>query len=60
VSLWFVLQVTKHETPPTPDPREFKSIRWYDVDEQRDWPADIYDPEIHRFAAKLRAAALQP
>jgi 8-oxo-dGTP diphosphatase len=53
VDLWFVLQVARHKTQLTPDPREFKSVRWFDVDDQRDWPADTYDPEMNRFAAKL-------
>jgi len=38
-----------------PDPREFKDVRWFDADE-RDWPTGPYDPEMHRFAAKLKAA----
>ena len=54
VSLWFVLRVAGRETQLTPDPREFKSVRWFDVDEQRGWPADTYDPQMHRFAAKLK------
>jgi hypothetical protein len=43
------------DTPPK-DPREFKGIRWFGLDESQDWPADTYDPEMHRFAAKLRSA----
>jgi 8-oxo-dGTP pyrophosphatase MutT (NUDIX family) len=78
VDLWFVLRVARHGTQLNPDPREFKAIRWFGLDEpqhkpqhypqheqqhypqheqqheQRDWPADTYDPEMHRFAAKLR------
>ena len=56
VSLWFVLPVARHQEQITPDPREFKSVRWFAVDVQRAWPADRYDPEMHRFAAKLEAA----
>src|ERR1700733_2190705 len=52
VDLWFVLQV-KREVRLTPDPREFKSARWFGLDDQRDWPSDRYDPEMGRFAAKL-------
>ncbi len=55
VSLWFVLQVAKHKTQLTPEPREFKGVRWFDLDDHRDWPADTYDPEMSRFAAKLRS-----
>lgn len=53
VDLWFVLQV-RRGAPLAPDPREFKSVRWFGLDDQRDWPADRYDPEMGRFAAKLR------
>ena len=55
VDLWFVLRVAKHKTSLNPDPREFKGVRWFDLDERRDWPAGSYDPEMHRFAAKLAA-----
>jgi len=54
VFLWFILPIAKHKTRLTPNSRELKSVRWFDVDEQRDWPAGTYDPEMHRFAAKLR------
>jgi len=57
VSLWFVLQVARHEAQLSPDPGEFKDVRWFDLDEQRDWRADTYDPEMHRFAGKLRATS---
>jgi 8-oxo-dGTP pyrophosphatase MutT (NUDIX family) len=60
VSLWFVLPVSRHEARIAPDPREFKSVRWFGLDEQQVWPADRYDPEMHRFAAKLGAAAQTP
>ena len=56
VNLWFVLRVARHGTQLNPDPREFKGIRWFGLDEQQDWAADTYDPEMHRFAAKLRQA----
>ena len=56
VDLWFVLQLAKHKALLNPDPREFKSVRWFDLDERRDWAADAYDPEMYRFAAKLRSA----
>jgi 8-oxo-dGTP pyrophosphatase MutT (NUDIX family) len=55
VSLWFVLRVARHATRLTPDPREFNGVRWFDL-AQRNWPAEDYDPEMHRFAAKLTAA----
>jgi 8-oxo-dGTP pyrophosphatase MutT (NUDIX family) len=58
VDLWFVLRVTRPAARITPDPREFNGIRWFGLDEPRDWPSDTYDPEMHRFAAKLRSAKL--
>jgi 8-oxo-dGTP diphosphatase len=54
VDLWFVLQVGR-EARLTPDPREFNGVRWFDLD-QRDWPSGRYDPEMGRFAGKLRSA----
>jgi 8-oxo-dGTP diphosphatase len=58
VSLWFVVRVAR-KAQLNPDPREFKDVRWFDVDERRDWPTGQYDPEMRRFAAKL-TAALRP
>lgn len=55
VSLWFVLPVDRDEERMTPDPGEFTSVRWLDLAQPRGWPADTYDPEMHRFAAKLEA-----
>jgi hypothetical protein len=52
VSLWFVLRVAR-KAQLNPDPREYKDVRWFHLDEQRDWPACTYDPEMHRFAEKL-------
>jgi 8-oxo-dGTP diphosphatase len=55
VDLWFVLRVQR-ETQLTPDPREFSSVRWFYLDDQADWPAASYDPEMGRFARKLGSA----
>jgi 8-oxo-dGTP diphosphatase len=55
VSLWFVLRVARDGAQIIPDPGEFKGVRWFDLDQQRGWPAGTYDPEMHRFAAKLKA-----
>ena len=38
VSLWFVLDCHR-DLELRPDPREFRSVRWYNIDEQLDWPA---------------------
>ena len=55
VSLWFVLRVAR-KAQLNPDPREFNDVRWFHLDEQRDWPSSRYDPEMYRFADKLRSA----
>lgn len=56
VDLWFVLRVTRSEAQLVPDQREFRSVRWFDLNQQCGWPESSYDPEMHRFAAKLEAA----
>jgi 8-oxo-dGTP diphosphatase len=55
VSLWFVLRVDR-AAQLAPDPRELRGVRWFDLDEQRDWSPGTHDPEMGRFAAKLRSA----
>lgn len=55
VDLWFVLRAER-DAPLFPDLREFNGVRWFGLDEQLDWPAGTYDPEMHRFAGKLRSA----
>jgi 8-oxo-dGTP diphosphatase len=55
VDLWFVLRVDR-DARLEPDPREFNGIRWLALDDQREWPSDQYDPEMGRFAGKLRSA----
>jgi 8-oxo-dGTP diphosphatase len=55
VSMWFVLDCGRAAAL-QPDPREFLSIRWYNIDEQPDWPADLFDPQMNRFIRKLKAA----
>jgi 8-oxo-dGTP diphosphatase len=55
VSMWFVIQLDR-AAGLVPDPREFSAACWFDLDEQRDWPPGTYDPEMGRFAAKLRSA----
>ena len=55
VSLWFVIKLDR-AADLVPDPREFSAACWFGLDEQRDWPSATYDPEMGRFAAKLRSA----
>jgi hypothetical protein len=54
VSLWFVLDVDI-AAELRPDPGEYNGVRWFGFDEKRDWPGDVYDPQMHRFARKLTA-----
>ena len=55
VSMWFVLDCGR-DVELRPDPREFRSVRWYNIDEQLEWPADRFDPQMTRFIRKLKAA----
>lgn len=56
VDLWFVLR-GERDTPLFPDPREFKGVGWFGIDEEHGWAdGGACDPEMHRFAAKLRSA----
>ena len=38
------------------DQREFRSVRWYNSDEQLAWPSDLFDPRMTRYIRKLAAA----
>jgi 8-oxo-dGTP diphosphatase len=55
VSMWFVLDCAR-AVEFRPDPGEFRSVRWYNIDEQLEWPADRFDPQMTRFIRKLKAA----
>jgi 8-oxo-dGTP diphosphatase len=55
VSMWFVLDCGR-AVELRPDPREFRSVRWYNIDEQLEWPVDRFDPQMTRFIRKLKAA----
>jgi 8-oxo-dGTP diphosphatase len=55
VDLWFVLRAER-DTPMFPDPREFRDVGWFGIDEEHAWADGACDPEMHRFAAKLRSA----
>lgn len=59
VSLWFALACPRSATL-RPDPREFRSIRWFAADDQAPWPGDRFDPEMGRFIRKLTAAVSRP
>lgn len=55
VALWYVLAADR-AAELRPDPREFRAVRWFGLDERAGWPADRFDPEMGRFASKLRSA----
>jgi 8-oxo-dGTP diphosphatase len=55
VSMWFVLDCGR-AVGLQPDPREFRSVRWYNIDEQLEWSDDRFDPQMTRFIRKLKAA----
>jgi 8-oxo-dGTP pyrophosphatase MutT (NUDIX family) len=52
VSLWFLIAVGRGDEL-HPDPREYTGVRWLGLDQDHNWPATTYDPEMSRFAAKL-------
>ena len=54
MTLWFVVDARSTD-PMTTDPREFRSVRWHGLTEV-DWTSTDYDPQMHRFVAKLRSA----
>lgn len=55
VTLWFVFQGDRGAEIRM-DLREFTEVRWFGLDEQAGWPASRFDPQNHRFAAKLTSA----
>ena len=55
VSLWFVLACGL-DASLDPDPREYRGIRWFPLDNPDGWPASRFDPEMNRFARKATAA----
>lgn len=55
VTLWFVMH-GDHRQEIHPDPREFTGVRWFGLDGPADWRDECFDPQMHRFAAKLAAA----
>jgi 8-oxo-dGTP pyrophosphatase MutT (NUDIX family) len=54
VSLWYVLEVGSDDPALRPDPREFSNVRWLTLDELLAEPIERFDPNMHRFARKLR------
>jgi hypothetical protein len=55
VTLWFVLMGDRAEVL-SPDPGEFRGVGWFGLDEPITWDASGFDPQMHRFVAKLSPA----
>lgn len=55
VSLWHVLDLPA-DTALRPDPGEFAAVRWLTLDALLAEPITRFDPHMHRFTRKLRAA----
>ena len=55
VSLWFVL-AGDQDVPLDPDPREYRSVRWFPLDGLDRSREERLDPEMSRFARKVTAA----
>jgi 8-oxo-dGTP diphosphatase len=54
ISLWYLLRGSVHNTPRY-DRTEFTDVEWYTIDEILNTDPTIFDPHLHRFAAKLDA-----
>ncbi len=54
VSLWYVCDGDSTR-PIDPDPAEFRETRWWRLDEVLDTDPEVFDPQLHRFVAKLHA-----
>ncbi|GAA1246558.1 NUDIX hydrolase [Oryzihumus leptocrescens] len=55
VSLWFVLQGDRRQAL-TPDPGEFRAVRWWTPQEVTEADPAIFDPHLGRMLAKLAEA----
>ncbi|WP_239309749.1 MULTISPECIES: NUDIX domain-containing protein [unclassified Frankia] len=55
VTLWFVLAADAGEAM-RPDPRECRGVGWFGLDEPIRWDTASFDPQMHRFIAKLSTA----
>ena len=55
VSLWYILQASE-STPLVIEPGKFADVRWWGVDQILQTPLEQFDPELHRFIAKMKQA----
>ena len=56
VSLWHVVEAARGDQRLRPDRREFDGVSWYSFGELLAQPIECFDPHMHRFTRKLRAA----
>jgi 8-oxo-dGTP pyrophosphatase MutT (NUDIX family) len=56
VSLWHVIEVKREDQRLRPDAGEFDGVHWLSFDALLAKPIERFDPHMHRFARKLRAA----
>lgn len=56
VSLWHVIEVKREDRRLRPYAGEFDGVRWLSFDELLAESIERFDPHMHRFARKLRAA----
>ncbi|MGC4108161.1 MAG: NUDIX domain-containing protein [Thermomicrobiales bacterium] len=57
VSLWFTIAVDP-DKPMVPDPWEIRSVRWLDYTDILTNDGEAMEPNMHRFAGKLRGLGM--
>lgn len=55
VTMWFILQGDR-QAESQMDRREANGAKWFDLYWRTEWPVSRFDPQMHRFAAKLTGA----
>lgn len=54
VSLWYTLKASQN-TPLIIEAGKFNDVRWWDINDIENSPISMFDPEMHRFIAKIKA-----
>lgn len=52
VSLWYTLKASQ-DTPLIIEDGKFKEVRWWNIQDIKNSPLHLFDPEMHRFIAKI-------
>lgn len=55
VTMWFIGAADRGMAI-EPDPSEFHGVGWFWLDESTSWNPAAFDPQMHRFVAKLNSA----